>query len=564
MLKIYLFGLFLSLILTNGTKLWAQALPDSVVKKVNSLFDNWDKTQSPGCAVGIVRNDSLIFSKGYGMANLEYAISNSPQTVYHLASVSKQFTAYAIILLAQQGKLKLDNDIRKYLAWFPNLKQKITIRNLLNHTSGIRDQWQLLGISGTRIDDVITQENIIKILSKQQALNFIPGEKFMYSNSGYTLLAEIVKAVSGKSLRKFTDSAIFKPLRMTQTHFHDDYTEIESNRAYSYVRKDGARFSNSILSYSTVGATSLLSNIPDLAKWVMNFYDTKVGNQQTILQLTQKAKLNDGTEIGYASGILSEKYKGWKQFSHNGADAGFRTSVIVFPELKTGIIVLSNLSEINAQEKASQIADMIIFEKTGFVKPAEVKPRNVKIPATELLFLKTQSGSYFSDEMNAVTSLKLKNDSLYLRIGTNDNLMTRESEHTYSMFYVPQIKLIFNQKGNIPNVSLNISNDTLHFTKIPNQLIADDKSMLEYTGTYNSTELECTYKIILKDHQLYLTSSKYNDEKLTLFGADHLINDTWYMKHLVVTRNKSNKITGFEVNSWRVMHSKFVKIKTGD
>ncbi|MFC0512563.1 serine hydrolase domain-containing protein [Mucilaginibacter angelicae] len=562
MLKARLFGLFFALILTSRTKLWAQALPGPVVKKINSLFYNWDKTQSPGCAVGVVRNDSLIFSKGYGMANLEYAISNSPQTVYHLASVSKQFTAYAIILLAQQGKLNLDDDIRKYLSWFPNLKQKITIRNLLNHTSGIRDQWQLLGISGTRIDDVITQEHIIKVLSKQQALNFIPGEKFMYSNSGYTLLAEIVKSVSGQSLRKFTDSAIFKPLKMTQTHFHDDYTEIEGNRAYSYDRKDGTRFSNSILSYSTVGATSLLSNIPDLAKWVMNFYDTKIGNQQAILQLTQKAKLNDGTELGYASGILSEKYKGWKQFSHNGADAGFRTSVIVFPELKTGIIVLSNLSEINAQEKASQIADMIISERTGLVRPAEEKTRNVKIPATELLFLKAQSGSYFSDEMNTVTSLRLKNDSLYLRIGTNDNLMARESEHTYSMFYVPQIKLIFDKKGDSPNVSLNISNDTLHFTRIPNQLKADDKSMLEYTGTYNNTELECTYKIILKDHQLYLTNSKYNDERLTLFGSDHLINDTWYMKHLVVTRNKSNKVTGFEVNSWRVMHLKFVKIKT--
>ncbi|WP_184550224.1 serine hydrolase domain-containing protein [Mucilaginibacter sp. FT3.2] len=336
MFKVYSFCLFVFLIFTSRTKLCAQALPGPVVKKINALFANWDKTQSPGCVVGIVRNDSLIFSKGYGMANLEYAIPNSAQTIYHLASVSKQFTAYAIVLLAQQGKLNLDDDIRKYLAWFPNLKQKITIRNLLNHTSGIRDQWQLLGISGTRIDDVITQEHIIKILSKQQALNFTPGDKFMYSNSGYTLLAEIVKAVTGQSLRRFTDSAIFKPLGMTQTHFHDDYTEIENNRAYSYDRKDDARFSNSILSYSTVGATSLLSNIADLAKWVANFYDTKAGNQQSISQLTQKAKLNDGTELGYACGVLSEYYKGWKQLSHNGADAGFRTSVTIFPELKTG------------------------------------------------------------------------------------------------------------------------------------------------------------------------------------------------------------------------------------
>lgn len=538
-------------------------MPEPVVNKINAIFSSWDKTQSPGCVVGIVRNDSLIFSNGYGMANLEYGIPNSPLTVYHLASVSKQFTAYAIILLAQQGKLNLDDDIHKYLAWFPDVKQKITIRNLLNHTSGVRDQWQLLAITGTRLDDVITQDHIIKILSKQQALNFTPGDKFMYSNSGYTLLAEIVKKVSGQSLRKFTDSAIFKPLGMNQTHFHDDYTEIESNRAYSYNRKDNTRFSNSVLSYSTVGPTSLLSTVPDLAKWVINFYDTKAGNKQAMLQLTQKTKLNDGTELGYAAGILSERYKGWKQFSHNGADAGFRTSITVFPELKMGIIVLSNLGELNAQEKANQIADILISEKGGVSKP-EDKTKSTKIPAAELPFLKTLSGSYFSNEMNAVTSLSLKNDNLYLRVGENDNLMARVDEHTYAMFYVPSIKLIFSKKPDNQSVALNISNDTLYFTKIPDQLMPDDKSMLQYTGSYYSAELDCTYNIALKDNQLYLTNSKYNDAKLTLFGPDNLINDTWYMKHLTVMRNKSNKITGFEVNSGRVMHLKFVKVKAQD
>src|SRR5882762_3288440 len=204
----------------------AQGVPDSIGKKIDDLFSYLNKPNSPGCAIGIVRNDSLIYAKGYGMANLEYSIPISPETIFHMASVSKQFTAYSIVLLARQGKLNLDDDIHKYLPWFPDLKEKITIRHLLNHTSGIRDQWQLLAIAGTRLDDVITQDQIIKILSKQQALNFKPGEEYSYSNSGFTMLAEIVRAVSGKSLRKFTDSAVFKPLGMNNTHFHDDYTEI--------------------------------------------------------------------------------------------------------------------------------------------------------------------------------------------------------------------------------------------------------------------------------------------------------------------------------------------------
>src|SRR5678815_1093995 len=239
---------FLALIISCTIDLSAQTIPDSTLKKIDDIFKKWDNTYSPGCTVGIVRNDSLIFSKGYGMANLEYAIPNTPATVFHMASISKQFTAFAIVLLAAQGKLKLDDDIRKWLPWFPDLKEKITIRHLLNHTSGIRDQWQLLAMSGTRLDDVITQAHIVKILSKQQALNFKPGEQYNYSNSGYTMLAEIVRSVSGQSLRQFTDSAIFKPLGMNDTHFHDDYEEIVKDRSYSYDRKDSAHFANSILS----------------------------------------------------------------------------------------------------------------------------------------------------------------------------------------------------------------------------------------------------------------------------------------------------------------------------
>ncbi len=192
--------------------LFAQAIPDSTILKIDKLFARWNNTNTPGCVAGIVRGDSLIFSKGYGLANLEYEIPNTPQTIYHMASISKQFTAFSILLLAREGKLKLDDDIRKYLPWFPDLGHRITIENLLNHTSGIRDQWQLLAISGTRLDDVITQDQIVKILSRQRALNFVPGSQYMYSNSGFTLLAEIVKSITGKTLRQFTDSAIFMPL----------------------------------------------------------------------------------------------------------------------------------------------------------------------------------------------------------------------------------------------------------------------------------------------------------------------------------------------------------------
>ncbi|MEO8174076.1 MAG: serine hydrolase domain-containing protein, partial [Sediminibacterium sp.] len=401
---------FISLL---ASTVFSQALPDSTVKKIDSIYAQWHNPFVPGCAVGIVIGDSLVFAKGYGSANLEYTIANTPATIFHMASVSKQFTAWSIILLAQQGKLLLSDDIHKWLPWFPDLKQKITIQHLLNHTSGIRDQWQLLAISGTRLDDVITQEHIVKVLSKQQALNFNPGEEYSYSNSGFTMLAEIVKSVSGQSLRQFTDSAIFKPLGMSNTHFHDDYTEIEKNRAYSYDQKDSAHFANSILSYSNAGATSLFTNIKDMSKWLMNFYDHKTGNQQTIDSLTKKTRLNNGKEISYAAGILVDTYRGWKRYAHDGSDAGYRTYVTVLPDLKMGFIVFSNAGNFNPSGVADKMMQLLV--KDTAQKKEEASP--AKKDSTAMILkdsvrLKKFVGDYIADQ-GLPLKIEIKDSKLY-------------------------------------------------------------------------------------------------------------------------------------------------------
>ena len=539
----------------------AQPLPDSIIKKIDSLFSKWNNNYSPGCTVGIVRNDSLIFSKGYGMANLEYEIPNSAATIYHMASVSKQFTAYSIVLLAKQGKLQLEDDIHKYLPWFPDLKEKITIRNLLSHTSGIRDQWQLLAIAGTRLDDVITQDHIVKILSKQQALNFKPGEQYSYSNSGYTMLAEIVKSVSGQTLRKFTDSAIFKPLGMTNTHFHDDYTEIEKNRSYSYDRIDSIHFANSILSYSNAGATSLFTNINDMSKWVMNFYDHKVGDQQDIDMLTQKGKLNNGKELSYALGIVSNTYKGWRQFSHSGGDAGYRTYVTVFPDLKMGFMVFSNLGDFNPSTPVYQMTDLFIKDTT--TKKEAVKKEQRDSTAAVLkdtVYMQKFTGSYI-DESGLPFSFDIKSSRLYYHIYGQNNFLIKELKDTFSDAQSPEIKFVFSVKGKDTIVDIFRPDQSYHLKKYVKDTSQPDEVLKTYTGVYYCPELDCKYGIILKDHQLMLTNDKYNDTKLILVNNDHLTDDYWWINHLMMIRSSDNKITGFEVNSGRIMHLRFNKIE---
>lgn len=535
---------------------FTQVLPDSTQHKIDSFFERWNYAKSPGCIIGIIKGDSLIYAKGYGMANLEYAIPNSPATIYHMASVSKEFTGYAMVLLAKQGRLKLDDDMRKYLPWFPDMKQTITIRHLLNHTSGIRDQWPLLAISGTRLDDVITQEHVVKLLTEQKELNFRPGERYLYSNSGYTLCAEIVKAVTGKTLRQFTDSAIFKPLGMSNTHIHDDHTEIEPNRSYSYSRK-GLGFANSVLSYSNSGATSLFTNINDMSKWVMNFYRTRAGEATDIRELTRRGKLNNGQDIDYALGIISGNYKGWRQFSHSGVDAGYRTFLTVFPDLQMGFLVFSNLADFNPSEKAYAMADLFIRDTTSsFKKRVDSSTALLKDSSQ----WKPMRGSYITDE-GLMMRVDWRNGRMTYSFSNNLRLMGSYTKDTLVDLGDPSRKFVLKLNGTDTLVEFAAPGQKYQFRKYQPGRIYSDDELKKYTGTYYSDELDCSYSIILKDHQLFLRHLKYDDERLTLVGEDQMTNSPWWMSNLLMQRDKNKEVIGFEVNGGRVLHLKFRKIK---
>jgi len=534
----------------------SQGLPDSLIKKIDSIFKVWNYPTTPGCVIGIIRNDSLIYTKGYGMANLEYSIPNSPTTIFHMASISKQFTAYSVLLLANAGRLSLEDDIRKYLAWFPDLGHKITIRQLMNHTSGIRDQWQLLAISGTRLDDVIKQEQIVKILSRQQALNSIPGEKYNYCNSGYTMLAEIVKSVTGRTLRQFSDSAIFKPLGMTSTHFHDNYTEIEKNRAYSYQSNGLGQFSNSVLSYSNAGATSLFTNMNDLSKWAMNYYTNKISSPEVVKQLTEKGKLNSGKETNYALGIVVNDYKGNLQYAHGGADAGYRTFISVLPELKMSFLVFSNVGDFPTN-KIFAVADLFVPDKT--VKKETEKIDSAKAIVKDSAAIKKFLGNYISYNGNTA-SVELKDGKLMYKSNNSYKLLFKESEDRYSIPSQPGNECRFSISGKDTVVNFVTPQETFRLVKYRENKITDEL-LTKYTGLYYCPELECYYNIFLKNHELYLGNIKYDDSKLTLTGNDHLDVNFWWMGHLVMLRDKKGQITGFEVNSGRVEHLKFNKVK---
>jgi CubicO group peptidase (beta-lactamase class C family) len=393
----------------------AEVLSTDPAKRIDQLVAAMIGDDGPGASIAVARDGKIIYSKGFGHADLEHDAHNTPQTVFHIASVSKQFTAFSIAMLADQGKLSVDDDIRKYLPEIHDFGTPITIRQLIYHTSGLRDQWNLLVMAGWRMDDVITRNQIMRLISRQRDLNFKPGDQHNYCNTGYTLLAEIVSRVSGKPFPEWAKENIFIPLGMNSTQFYDDHERIVPNRAYSYFYATNS-YKKSVLNYANVGATSLFTTVEDLSKWAMNFENIKVGNSKVMEMMEQKAILNKGDTLDYAFGQVIEKYKGLKTVSHGGADAGYRSILLRFPDQNFSVSVFSNLASFNTHQISHAIADVYLADllkedpkKEQNAPPTEQKkepfdPSKVK--------LSDYTGRFYSQELETFYYLEVKNDTL--------------------------------------------------------------------------------------------------------------------------------------------------------
>ena len=411
--------LLLAFTLFTSCCTFAQTPSDSLAAKVDKLFTEWNGPGRPGAAVGVVHGGKLIYAKGFGEADVETGAPIGPETIFHVASISKQFTAYGIVLLAQEGKLLLDDDIRKYLPEVPNFGQKITIRQLIHHTSGLRDQWALLVMAGWQLSDVITKEHVFNLVRRQQDLNFAPGAEHLYCNTGYTLLAEIVARVGKQPFREWMQQRVFAPLGMKNTLFYDDCERIVKNRAYSFHKSDDPTadgYKKSILNYSNAGATSLFTTVTDLARWISNFSAHAIGTKTTMAQLLERGLLTNGDTIPYAFALSHGKFKGLSYYGHSGSDAGFRAYMNYFPNEDYGFIVLSNLAQANPTAKALEVA--AIYLAPYLQKNTPTAPPVANAPGVDdkpVKFIGTDYvGRYYSPELETIYTIRQKNDSLQL------------------------------------------------------------------------------------------------------------------------------------------------------
>lgn len=534
-------------------------------KQIDQLFSAWDNPLTPGAAVAVEKDGKIVFKKGYGSADLEFNIPITPATVFHIASVSKQFTAFSILLLEGESKLSINDDIRKYIPEVPDFGKVITLDDLMHHTSGLRDQWDLLAMAGWRLDDIITKEQVLRLVSRQKDLNFTPGDEFVYCNTGFTLLAEVVARVSGQTFAEFTRTHIFEPLKMTNTLFYDDYEKIVKNRAYSF-HLDSTGYKKSILSYSTVGATSLFTTVEDLSLWAINFENTVVG-KDVIGKMNLRGILNKGDTISYAMGQGIGKYKGLKIISHGGADAGYRTSLTRFPDQKFSVNVLSNLATFDPSGMALRIADIYLRDKEmteSPLKDPEVKTSPKAL--TDSIGLKVDHDTLlaycgkYEFEPGAVATMSLQDENLVVEIGElRKTLLTPVSSTTFDVTVVPaRVVFIRNESGKIDKIRVIFNGEDRYAMRLPDLDLAK-VNLSEYAGDYYSPELSTTYSFVVESDKLIARHFRTGDVHLDLVKPDQLSGDRWYFGHIEFIRDANNMITGCRVSTGRVRNLKFEK-----
>ena len=399
---------------------------EKATKAVDELFADLTKPGSPGCALAVARGGKIIYEKGYGLANIEENVPITPQTVFDIGSTSKQFTAASILLLEKQGKLSIQDDIRKYVPEVPDYGHKITILHLLNHTSGLRDYLTLFELAGVNTDNVTTDDDALAIIARQKALNFEPGSEWLYSNSGFFLLSVIVKRVSRKTLREYAAENIFSPLQMTQTVFRNDHTQLVPNRALAYDPQDsGSGYKLDVSYFEQTGDGAVHTSVEDLLKWDENFYSGKVGGESLLKEMQEPGKLNSGKTLDYAKALFVGKYRGLSFVDHGGSWGGYRAQLLRFPDQHFSVACLCNLANANPEKRAHQVADVLLTSEMKEPKPAPAPDRGARDKKETIAIaaeqLRSYSGTFKSEELAATYSIVQKDESLALeRVQSGD------------------------------------------------------------------------------------------------------------------------------------------------
>jgi CubicO group peptidase (beta-lactamase class C family) len=544
---------FVSLIVGTAAAPSHAQMPADLPARIDKVFARFDQT-SPGCAVGLAKDGKPLYARGYGLANLEYRVPLTDSTVLESGSVAKQFTASALVLLAQDGKLSLDDDIRKYLPEVPDFGRVITIRNLLTHTSGLRDQWGLLGIEGlgpgTQVHSPLTT---LDLIAHQKMLNFPPGSAYLYSNSGYALAGLIVQRVSGKTLNAFTQERLFHPLGMTHTRWRDDFTEVVPNRATAYSGSAATGYHTDMPFTNMVGNGGLLSTMRDLLVWNQNLDTPTIGGRPYVSTMETPMRLTNGRTITYALGLQVAEYDGVREVSHSGSTAGYQTFLARYPDQHVSIAVWCNYTGANPVVLSHEVADLVLIKPPRPV--AQAGAPAVHLPAEALAKWQGTYRDRFSDQ--AITlSANAEGLSAPGRAGRGGvGTLVPLGD---GRFRAPMGEITFG--GTAPKRGFTLvraDGDTAMFEEV--RPAASSTALGLYTGTYASDELDVRFVVAEKDGKLVLRRRPADEFELRPVYADDF-QAGGGLGTLRFARDAAGIVTGFSFYAGRVVDVRFKRV----
>lgn len=522
-------------------------------ERVDSLITA--DVNSPGSAILVMKDGEIILNRGYGLANLEHNIPITLNTVFDLASLSKQFTGYAISLLVEQGKLDLKDDIRQYIPELQDFGSTITIDHLLHHTSGIRDWTSTLPLSGLTFDDVISFEEILQMAYNQKELNFEPGSEYLYSNTGYNLLAELIQRVTGKSFSDWTKENIFQPLNMEHTFFLGDHHQVINNRASGYYLGNDGHYYVSPNSLTALGSSSMYSTTADLAKWVMHLHKLADEGSSIYSRMLQKGVLNNGEEISYAFGLETREFNKSTWVAHSGGWASFSTYLVIIPEHDLSIVVLNN-HQGNPYQIALSIASLMVPDPSPSDNAEEaIESEEVMIASDKL---SDYEGTYRLGP-GWYVNITRQGEELWTRATGEENYpMTALSDSVFSIkdYGNRTMTFVHDDSGQVSHmIYMGQKRQKVEpYEKPGPEMLAD------YNGEYFSEELFATYSVFVEGDNLRIKHHRHGVHDLNYAWKDDFSGSLWFMNSVEFGRDEAGKVSGFVVNNFRARNQQFVKV----
>ena len=542
----------------------APQMPDGVASQMDKLFAKWDKPDSPGCAVGVVRDGKVVFARGYGLADIEHQIPISTKTVFNLHSLSKSFVAMSVVMLVKQGKLSFDDDVRKYIPELPDYGKPITIRHLLQHTSGLPDVENLIQNVGWRDDERITQEQLLELIVHQKALNCPPGEAFSYTNSVMVLLPLVIKRVTGKTMREFMQENIFTPLGMKNSQYRDEPRTIIQNRANGYHEDKDRGYVQ-----SRSASNAVFTTVEDLARWDQNFYTGAVSGKEVFDWMQTPTKLPSGELTGHGMGLYLIDYRGQHAIYHGGDGGDGHTMFAQFPALRFSVIVLSNASNASAMNLAIGVMNIFLqkeFEEAerrqssgggGNTQAASSPHASVPIPISQL---EQYAGTYFSTDGSPMVRRFVVKEGVLKWLRDNGK-QTHLIALGAGRFQVEGDTTIYDFRSPKANAPMQLKrviegNRTRTFEKVKET--PTTVSATTYAGRYYSDELDAYVDFIARDGKLFYRWPRQAElDALEPIFTDGFRDESNCFFHF--TRDAKGQITGLSFHQDRIWHLRYVR-----